>query len=98
MREVREEANCVPERRIDKAYGTWYEREKENVFCAVDQVLGVQFRIWIESPHMMTSPKQKREVEAHKECAEIRKAAWTRNEIQKLIDMSVGALLVERQV
>jgi len=47
---------------------------------------------------MMTSPKQKREVEAHKECAEIRKAAWTRNEIQKLIDMSVGALLVERQV
>ena len=56
------------ERRIDKAYGTWYEREKENVFCAVDQVLGVQFRIWIESPHMMTSPKQKREVRDKESC------------------------------
>jgi hypothetical protein len=41
-------------------------------------------------------PKTEKEVEAHKECAEIRKAARIK-EIQQLIEMSVGVWLDERQ-
>jgi hypothetical protein len=40
-------------------------------------------------------PKTEKEVEAHKECAETRKAAW--KEIQQLIEMSVSVLLEEGQ-
>ena len=100
MREVREEVNCVLESRIDKAYESWYESEKEKMFRAVDQVLG-DGELEVPVPNMDRKPiyddepKTEREVETHKECAEIRKAAW--KEIQQLIDMSVGVLLDDKQ-
>ena len=100
MREVREEVNCVLESRIDKAYESWYESEKEKMFRAVDQVLGngeleVPVPNMDQEPIYDDEPKTEREVESHKECAEIRKAAW--KEIQQLIDMSVGVLLDDKQ-
>ena len=106
MRVVREEINCVLESRIDKAYEAWYASEKETMFRAVDEVVGDQVSLRIGMlelpvPDMSREtayddePKTEKEIEAHKECAEIRKAAW--KEIQQLIEMSVGVLLDERQ-
>ena len=100
MREVKEEINCVLESRIDRAYEAWYASEKEQMFRAVDDVIG-DGTLEVPVPDMSREtiyddePKTEKEVEAHKECAEIRKAAW--KEIQQLIEMSVGVLLDERQ-
>jgi hypothetical protein len=100
MREVREEINCMLESRIDKAYEAWYANEKETMFRAVDEVVG-DGMLEVPVPDMSREtiyddePETEKEVEAHKECAEIRKSAW--KEIQQLIEMSVGVLLDERQ-
>jgi hypothetical protein len=70
------------------------------MFRAVDEVVG-DGMLEVPVPDMSREtiyddePKTEKEVEAHKECAEIRKAAW--KEIQELIEMSVGVLLDEGQ-
>jgi type 1 glutamine amidotransferase len=93
MREILEEINFMLESRIDKAYEAWYARKKETMFRAVDEVVG-DGMLEVQVPDMSREtinddePKTENEVEAHKECAEIRKAAW--KEIQQLIEMSVG--------
>jgi hypothetical protein len=98
--EVKEEINCVLESRIDRSYEAWHASEKEQMFRAVDDVIG-DGTLEVPVPDMSREtiyddePKTEKEVEAHKECAEIRKAAW--KEIQQLIEMSVGVLLDERQ-
>ena len=70
------------------------------MFRAVDEVVGDDM-LEVPVPDMSQEtiyddePKTEKEVEALKECAEIRKATW--KEIQQLIEMSVGVLPDERQ-
>ena len=74
--------------------------EKERIFRAVDEVIG-DGMLEVPVPDMSwetiydDEPKTEKEVEAHRECGEIRKTAW--KEIQQLIEMSVGVLLDESQ-
>ena len=80
MRVVREEINCMLESRIDKAYEAWYASEKETMFRAVgDDVVDGMLEVPVPEMSLETiyddEPKTEKEVEVHKECSEIRKAA-----------------------
>jgi hypothetical protein len=80
--------------------GMRVKTEKERIFRAVDEVIG-DGMLEVPVPDMSwetiydDEPKTEKEVEAHRECGEIRKTAW--KEIQQLIEMSVGVLLDESQ-
>jgi hypothetical protein len=88
------------ESRIDKAYEAWYASEKETMFRPVGEVVGGGM-LEVPVPDMRREtiyddePETEKEVEVHKDCTEIWKAAW--KEIQQLIEMSVGVLQDERQ-
>ena len=63
-----------------KAYEAWYASEKETMFRAVgDDVVDGMLEVPVPEMSLETiyddEPKTEKEVEVHKECSEIRKAA-----------------------
>ena len=88
------------ESRIDNAYEAWYASEKETMFRPVGEVVGGGM-LEVPVPDMSREtiyddePETEKEVEVHKDCTEIWKAAW--KQIQQLIEMSVGVLQDEWQ-